>query len=646
MILERIEGARDVRSLSPDELRTLAVEIRHFLIEKISTTGGHLASNLGVVELTIALFLTFDLPTDKIIWDVGHQSYTHKILSGRREMFDGLRQYGGLSGFPKRCESPYDCFDTGHSSTSISAGLGIAQGRDLLGEDYAVVSVIGDGALTGGMAYEALNNAARLKKNFIIVLNDNTMSISRNVGGVSKYLNELRSGTGYNELKKQVSGTLLRIPVIGEGLVDKISRTKNSIKQLVIPGMLFEDMGITYLGPVDGHNIEAMKKVFGEARKMDHAVLVHVLTKKGKGYKPAERDPARFHGVDPFSVRTGKPLHKKEFPSYTDVFSETMCTLAARDERIVGVTAAMPDGTGLKEFGKRYPGRFFDVGIAEQHAVTSAAGMAAAGLKPVVAVYSSFMQRGFDQILHDVCIQNLHVVFALDRAGLVGSDGETHQGIFDLSFLSCIPNLTVLAPKNVWELEDDLEYALMCHEGPIAIRYPRGEGYRGLGEFHAPIEYGKGEILYEGREIALLAVGSMVSTAEHIRAKLAKEGWDCTLANGRFVKPFDRELVGRLAQKHSLIVTLEENVLQGGFGLQVTACVHALAPQVKVLNVALPDAYVEHGNVSVLRETLQIDSDSIIRNMRRFYPPLAATGGSEDETAQAEGSGIRITEEL
>ncbi|MCD8083936.1 MAG: 1-deoxy-D-xylulose-5-phosphate synthase [Clostridiales bacterium] len=646
MILERIEGPEDVKSLSPDELKVLAAEIRRFLIEKISVTGGHLASNLGVVELTIALYLAFDLPRDKVVWDVGHQSYTHKLLSGRREMFDGLRQFGVLRGFPQRAESPYDCFDTGHSSTSISAGLGIAQGRDLLGENYAVVSVIGDGALTGGMAYEALNNAAHLRGNFIIVLNDNTMSISRNVGGVSKYLNELRSGVGYNELKKQVSGALLRIPVVGEGLVDKISRTKSSIKQLVIPGMLFEDMGITYLGPVDGHNIESMKKVFREARKMDHAVLVHVLTKKGKGYPPAEKDPARFHGVEPFRVRTGKPLHRKEFPSYTDVFSEKLCELAARDTRIVGVTAAMPDGTGLKAFGKRFPARFFDVGIAEQHAVTSAAGMAAAGMKPVVAVYSSFLQRGFDQILHDVCIQNLHVVFALDRAGLVGSDGETHQGIFDLSFLSCIPNLMVMAPKNRWELESELEYALMRHEGPIAIRYPRGQAYRGLEKFDAPIEYGKGEILYEGHEIALLAVGSMVSTAEHIRDKLAEEGWDCTLANGRFIKPFDRELVDRLARRHRLVVTLEENVLQGGFGLPVTAYIHQHAPEVKVLNIALPDAYVEHGNVSVLRETLAIDSDSIIRSMREFYPPLAATAGVPDGSGREPSGSIRITEGL
>lgn len=621
MILERIEGPWDVKKLTPEQMKTLAAEIRQFLIEKISVTGGHLASNLGVVELTIALYRAFDLPKDKVIWDVGHQSYTHKILSGRKEMFDELRQYGGMSGFPKRKESPYDSFDTGHSSTSISAGLGIAQGRDLLGENYSVVSVIGDGALTGGMAYEALNNAAHLNKNFIIVLNDNNMSISENVGGMSKYLSGLRLGTRYNRLKKRVSNTLLKVPVVGEGLVDKISRTKNSIKQLIIPGMLFENMGITYLGPVDGHDIPEMTKIFKEAKKMDHAVLVHVLTKKGKGYKPAEENPSRFHGVEPFDIKTGKALRTKQFPTYTDVFSKELCQLAEKNPKIVAVTAAMPDGTGLTAFQKAYPKRFFDVGIAEQHAVTSAAGMAAVGLKPVVAVYSSFMQRAFDQILHDVCIQDLPVVFALDRAGLVGSDGETHQGIFDLSYLTCIPNMSVLAPKNLWELERDLQFA-MTYDRPIAIRYPRGQAYRGLEEFDSPIEYGKGEILMQGEEIALLAVGSMVSTAEHIRNKLGGEGWNCTLANGRFIKPIDKELVCNLADHHKLIVTLEENVLQGGFGLDVTALVHEYAPNVKVLNIALPDAYVEHGNVSVLRETVKIDSDSIIRTMRDFYPVL------------------------
>ena len=615
MILEQIKGPEDLKNMSPEELCVLAGEIRTFLIEKISHTGGHLASNLGVVELTIALLRTFDLPKDKIIWDVGHQSYTHKILSGRMQEFDELRQYGGLSGFPKRKESPYDAFDTGHSSTSISAGLGIAQGRDILGEDYKVVSVIGDGALTGGMAYEALNNAARMKKNFIIVLNDNKMSISENVGGMSRYLGGLRTGNGYNDLKKNVADTLERIPVVGERMIDRIKRTKNSIKQLFIPGMLFENMGITYLGPVDGHNIQALCKVFKEAQKLDHAVLVHVLTKKGKGYEPAEKNPAAFHGVSPFDIKTGRPVAEKKYPTYTDVFSKKMCQLGETHPELVAVTAAMPDGTGVAAFGKRFPDRFFDVGIAEAHAVTSAAGMAAAGLRPVVAVYSSFLQRGYDQILHDVCIQNLPVIFAVDRAGLVGSDGETHQGIFDYSYLTSIPNMSVAAPKNLWELRAMLDFA-MDYKAPFAIRYPRGTAYRGLKEFMQPISYGKGEMLYEEEDIALLAVGSMVSTGEHVREKLKEEGYSCTLANARFVKPFDKELVERLAKNHRLIVTMEENVLQGGFGLPVTAYIHEHYPQVKVLNIAIPDAYVEHGNVSVLREGLGIDSDSIIRKLK------------------------------
>ena len=615
MILEQIKGPEDLKKLTSEELSQLAEELRAFLIEKISHTGGHLASNLGVVELTIALFRTFDLPEDKIIWDVGHQSYTHKILSGRRMEFDELRQYGGLSGFPKRKESPYDSFDTGHSSTSISAGLGIAQGRDILGEDYKVVSVIGDGALTGGMAYEALNNAARMKKNFIIILNDNKMSISENVGGMSRYLGGLRTGAGYNDLKKNVADTLERIPVVGGRMIDKIKRTKNSIKQLFIPGMLFENMGITYLGPVDGHNIPALCKVLKEAQKLDHAVLVHVLTKKGKGYEPAEKNPAHFHGVSPFDIKTGKPLAEKKYPTYTDVFSKKLCQLGETHPELVAVTAAMPDGTGVAAFGKKFPDRFFDVGIAEAHAVTSAAGMAAAGLRPVVAVYSSFLQRGYDQILHDVCIQNLPVLFAVDRAGLVGSDGETHQGIFDYSYLTSIPNMSVAAPKNLWELRAMLDFA-MDYKAPFAIRYPRGTAYRGLKEFMQPIAYGKGEIIYEEENIALLAVGSMVSTGEHVRAKLKEEGVSCTLANARFVKPFDKELVDRLAKNHRLIVTMEENVLQGGFGLPVTAYIHEHYPQVKVMNIALPDAYVEHGNVSVLRKGLGIDSDSIIQRLK------------------------------
>lgn len=617
-MLERINGPQDIKELNREELEILASEIRRFLIEKISVTGGHLASNLGVVELTMAMYLTFDLPKDKIIWDVGHQAYTHKILSGRKDHFDDLRQHGGISGFPKTKESPCDAFDTGHSSTSISAGLGMVQARDILGEDYSVVSVIGDGALTGGMAYEALNNAARLEKNFIIVLNDNNMSISENVGGISKYLSGIRTGYGYNDLKKSVTSILEKIPVAGPRIIDKISRTKQGIKQLLIPGMLFENMGITYLGPVDGHNVKQLRRVFQEAKRLDHAVIIHVLTQKGKGYEPAERNPSRFHGVEPFDIETGKPKKAREYPGYTDIFSRKLCQMAEERKDIVAVTAAMPDGTGLKRFAKLYPDRFFDVGIAEQHAVTSAAGMAAAGLRPVVAVYSSFLQRAYDQILHDVCIQNLPVVFVIDRAGLVGSDGETHQGIFDLSYMTSIPNMSVMAPKNLWELRREMEFAI-DFDGPIAIRYPRGEAYRGLREFDAPIAYGKGEMIYEEDQIALLAVGSMVSTAEHIREKMKAEGYHVSLANGRFIKPVDYELIARLASRHPYFVTLEENVLQGGYGLEVTAYIHEYYPHVKVLNVALPDAYVEHGNVSVLREELGIDSDSIIRDIKERF---------------------------
>ena len=614
-MLEKINGPKDIKALSWEDLDVLGQEIRQFLIEKISATGGHLASNLGVVELTMAIYRTFDLPEDKVIWDVGHQAYTHKILSGRKD-FDDLRQFGGISGFPKRAESPCDSFNTGHSSTSISAGLGMALGRDLRGENYHVISIIGDGALTGGMAYEALNNAARINKNFIIILNDNNMSISENVGGMSKYLSGIRTGAGYNDLKRQITDLLEKIPVAGPRMIRRISMIKQGLKQLLIPGMLFEDMGITYLGPVDGHDVKQLSRVLNEAKRLDHAVLVHVLTKKGKGYAPAEKNPSAFHGVNPFDITTGKPKKAKTAPSYTDIFSKKLVELAGKDKRIVAITAAMPDGTGLTRFKKEFPDRFFDVGIAEQHAVTSAAGMAAAGMRPVVAVYSSFLQRGFDQVLHDVCIQNLPVVFAVDRAGLVGSDGETHQGIFDLSYLTCIPNMAVLAPKNRWELEQELEFAFQ-YPGPIAIRYPRGESYQGLEEYQATVEFRRGELISEGEGIALLAVGSMVSTAEHIRDKLKEEGYDLTLANGRFIKPIDVKLVDRLAATHDCIVTLEENVLQGGFGLQVISYVHKHYPNVRVLNIALPDAYVEHGNVSLLREALGIDSDSIIRRMRK-----------------------------
>jgi 1-deoxy-D-xylulose-5-phosphate synthase len=610
MYLEKINKAEDIRKIRPKDYPALAREIREFLISKISVTGGHLASNLGTVELTMAIYLAFDLPKDKIVWDVGHQTYTHKILSGRKEGFDELRRFGGMSGFPQTRESEYDAFNTGHSSTSISAALGLAQARDLRGEDFNVAAVIGDGALTGGMAYEALNNASRMKKNFIIILNDNNMSISRNVGGVSQYLGGLRTAEGYVDLKKKVVDALEKMPSVGPAITEQLLKTKSSIKQLLIPGMLFEDMGITYLGPVDGHDVGKLVKTFNEAKKLDHAVLVHVLTRKGRGYAPAEKDPSRFHGVSAFDIKTGKPLRKKEYPDYTDVFSGKLCELAGKDKRIVAVTAAMADGTGLKRFSKEFPDRFFDVGIAEEHAVTMAAGMAAGGMVPVVAVYSSFLQRAFDQIIHDVCLQEHHVVLAVDRAGLVGADGETHQGIFDLSFLGLIPGMTIIAPKGAAELEQALEWAVNF-DHPIAIRYPRGQAYRGLTEYAAPMEYGRAEMIYGESEIALLAAGSMVAEAETVRQRLKADGHSCTLVNMRFVKPVDLDMVDRIARDHRLIVTMEENVLRGGFGLEVADYLERNHPDVRICHVSIPDTYVEHGNVDTLKAALGIDPESI-----------------------------------
>lgn len=618
MILEKINRENEIKYLNKEELPLLAEEIREFLIHKISQSGGHLASNLGVVELTMAMHLVFDLPQDKIIWDVGHQSYTHKILTGRREGFDTLRKYGGMSGFPKRNESPCDAFNTGHSSTSISAGLGYVCAREIKGESYQVISVIGDGALTGGMAYEALNNAARLNSNFIIVLNDNNMSISENVGGMSAYLGDLRTSEAYTGLKLEVTNTLNKIPVYGERLVQRIRKTKSGIKQLFIPGMLFEEMGLTYLGPVDGHDLEQLTKVLQEAKKLNSAVLVHVLTKKGKGYPPAERHPARFHGAEPFDIETGLPAKKRTKATYTDIFSTVMRKFGDRYPNVVAVTAAMPDGTGLKRFRNMFPGRFFDVGIAEEHAVTFAAGLAAADLIPVVAVYSSFLQRAYDQIIHDVCIQNLHVIFAIDRAGLVGSDGETHQGIFDLSYLSTIPNMCVMAPKNKWELSDMMKFAV-SYPGPIAIRYPRGEAFDGFQNFRAPITYGKGEVIYDEAEIALLAVGSMVKTAQQVRTALKELGYACTLINMRFVKPIDEELLRQVAKEHKLVVTMEENVACGGFGEHVMDYLNRIGSQVRVLPIALPDDYVEHGNVELLRKEVGIDPETIEKKILASY---------------------------
>ncbi|HIX48944.1 MAG TPA: 1-deoxy-D-xylulose-5-phosphate synthase [Candidatus Mediterraneibacter caccavium] len=618
MVLEMIRKENDIKKLDEGQLKELAGEIRQFLIEKISRTGGHLASNLGVVELTMALHLTLDFPEDKLIWDVGHQSYTHKLLTGRKDGFDDLRKYGGMSGFPKRKESPCDAFDTGHSSTSISAGLGYVAARELLGQDHSVVSVIGDGSLTGGMAYEALNNASRLKSNFIIVLNDNNMSISENVGGMSKYLSGLRTAQAYTDLKKGVEDTLKRIPGRGDRIVSQIRRTKSGIKQLLVPGMFFEDMDITYLGPVDGHDIRKLLKVFNEAKRVDHAVLVHVITKKGKGYAPAEKDPAKFHGPGPFDIETGEPKEPGGPDTYTQVFSKVLTDIAQRDDKVVAITAAMEDGTGLASFAKHFPQRFFDVGIAEEHAMTFAAGLAAGGMKPVFAVYSSFLQRAYDQTLHDVCLQDLPVVIAVDRAGLVGSDGETHQGVFDLSFLTMIPNMTVISPKNRWEMADMLRFAVDFRH-PIAVRYPRGAAYEGMRQFRAPVEYGKSEVLYEEKDIAVIFVGHMAELADSVRRSLKEAGYSCSLINARFVKPLDTELLDELAKTHSLFVTIEENVLTGGFGEQVMDYVSRAALDVYVRNIGIPDEYVEHGNVEVLRKETGLDRETVVKQAAADY---------------------------
>lgn len=621
MALELIRKENDIKKLSDEQLDGLADEIRRFLIEKISRTGGHLASNLGAVELTMALHLTLDFPEDKLIWDVGHQSYTHKLLTGRSGGFDTLRKYGGMSGFPKRKESDCDAFDTGHSSTSISAGLGLVEARELLGQDHTVVSVIGDGSMTGGMAYEALNNASRLKSNFIIVLNDNHMSISENVGGISRYLSGLRTTQTYTEIKKGVEGTLKKIPGRGDRIVSQLRKTKSGIKQLFVPGMFFEDMGITYLGPVDGHDVRKLVKVLNEAKRVDHAVLVHVITEKGKGYRPAEENPSRFHGTGPFDIRTGEPAEKSSTDSYTEVFSKVLADIARKDEKVVAITAAMADGTGLAPFKKYFPKRFFDVGIAEEHAMTFAAGLAAGGMKPVFAVYSSFLQRAYDQTLHDVCLQDLPVVIAVDRAGLVGSDGETHQGIFDLSFLSSIPNMTVISPKNRWEMADMLRFAV-DYPHPVALRYPRGEAYEGMKEFRTPVEYGKSEVLYEEKDIAVIFVGHMAELADRVRSGIRDAGYSCSLINARFVKPLDTQLLDRLSRTHRLFVTIEENVMSGGFGEQVMEYASDAKLPVYVRNIGLPDDYVEHGNVEILRREAGLDCDRIVKQALSDYSEI------------------------
>ena len=616
-ILDKINEANDIKRIDPSDYEGLAAEIREFIMNHVSRTGGHLASNLGAVELTMALHLCLQFPEDKLIWDVGHQSYTHKILTGRKAGFDNLRQFKGMSGFPKTYESRADCFDTGHSSTSLSAAYGFARARDLKKSDETIVAVIGDGALSGGMAFEALNNIGQLKSNLIIILNDNKMSISENVGGMSKYLNKIRVGDRYNEFKGDVEQAILSIPRIGYPLAKTVKRSKDSIKQLLVPGMLFEDMGITYVGPVDGHDVSLLVDTIEMAKTKKRPILIHVMSKKGKGYRIAEKYPQHFHGVEPFHIETGKAIKKKEVATYTDVFSKKLVALAAEHEDLVAVTAAMPDGTGLTAFAKEYPKRFFDVGIAEEHGVTFAAGMAAAGLHPVVAVYSSLLQRAYDQILHDVCLQNLPVIFAVDRSGLVGADGDTHQGIFDISYLSHIPNMTVMAPKNRYEMSRMLEFAVQ-YRGPIAIKYPRGSAYYELKEHQAPIELGKSEVIYSGKKVALICVGKMMEEGVKVYRRLEEEGHSITLVNARFIKPLDEEGIRRLAKSHDALVTVEDNVYQGGYGQMVAAFLRKQDIKCRITTLAVEDRFVEHGSVPELTHMLEIDADGIYKAVTAY----------------------------
>ena len=609
--LEKIKKTNDIKKLSEKEKKKLAKELRHFLVQAVSENGGHLSSNLGIVELTITLHDFLDFPEDKLIWDVGHQSYVHKILTGRKEKFKKLRKMDGISGFPRTRESECDLFDTGHASTSISLALGLAKARDLAGRKERVVAVIGDGALTGGMAFEALNNAAKLKSNMMIVLNDNQMSIAPNVGGMANYLGRIRTNTAYQDLKERVKKILERFPKSGQRLIKKIHRSKDSVKRLLLTGVLFEDMGITYIGPIDGHNMEQMRQAFESASHLNKAVLVHVVTTKGKGYKLAERNPSYFHGVAPFYIRTGKLKKKSGEPGYTQLFQETLLELAKENPKITAITAAMPQGTGLYAFAKEYPERFFDVGIAEEHAVTFAAGLAKGGFHPFVAIYSTFLQRAYDQILHDVCINRLAVTFAIDRAGLVGEDGKTHQGCFDLSFLTSLPEMTVMAPKNGEELREMLRFAADL-KAPSAIRYPRGKAFTGLSLYNEPVVLGRAEVIGRERDILLLAVGSMVETAMEVRELLKKEHYHVSLVNVRFVKPFDKRLYAELLKTHSVVVTMEENVKTGGFGEQFAVWMLEAGFTKKVYyNFSIPDTFVEQGSVDLLKKQLGLHAMQI-----------------------------------
>lgn len=619
-LLDKINSPADVKKLSDEQLKQLAAEIRQLLIKVISHTGGHLAPNLGVVELTLALHKVFTTPQDKLVFDVGHQAYIHKIITGRREQFPTLRQYGGLSGFPKRCESEHDAFGTGHSSTSISAALGMAAARDLQGEDYNVVAIIGDGSMTGGMAFEALNNAGTLHKKMVVVLNDNEMSISKNVGAMSDYLYHLRTGETYNKIKNDIEGWLKNME-FGTDVLKAIRRLKGSVKYLMVPTSIFEELGFTYLGPVDGHDIHGLIEVLQAAKKIDGPVMVHVLTKKGKGYKPAEESPNKFHGTGPFEIATGKKITNPAAPiSYTEVFGKTITELADSDKKVVGLTAAMPDGTGLNIFAQAHPDRFFDVGIAEQHAVTAAAGMAAAGMKPVTAIYSTFMQRAYDSILHDICMQKLHVTMCLDRAGLVGDDGYTHHGVFDYAYLRSIPNMTIMAPKDENELRHMLKTALSFN-GPISVRYPRGSGVGvDITEPMHELPIGKAEVLREGKELCFWAIGSMVQSAVQAADKLKEQGIDAGVVNMRFAKPLDKELLIEHAKRYGKIVTLEEGVLAGGVGSEVLEILDdaGLLQQCAVLRLGIPDEFVTHGDKKLLFRDLGLDTDAIVQKAVAF----------------------------
>lgn len=617
--LTKINCIENLKKLNSKEIKILAEEIRQFLVDSVSKTGGHLASNLGVVELTLALHTAFNSPNDKIIWDVGHQAYVHKILTGRREQFSSLRQYKGLSGFPKRSESEHDHFETGHSSTSISAAMGLAVARDLKKEKYHVIAVIGDGAMTGGMAFEALNHIGQSQKNIIIILNDNEMSISPNVGGLSNYLGKIRTAPIYFKVKGDVENLISHIPAIGKSVMRTAEKAKDSIKYFFVPGILFEELGFTYVGPTDGHNYNALYEVMNRIKKIKGPVLLHVMTQKGKGYDFAEKSPSKFHGVNPFKIKTGESVSSKPALTYSEIAGNTLVECAEQDEKIIAITAAMPSGTGLNNFANKYPDRFFDVGIAEQHAVTFAAGIAAGGYKPVFAIYSTFLQRAYDQVIHDVCIQNLPVTLLIDRAGLVGHDGETHHGSFDISFLSCVPNLALLAPRNGLELQEMIKFA-MKYNRPIAIRYPRGTAQIENDELANPIELGKGEIVYKaGNDALIIALGATNQMALEICKELKKDNIFTTLINPRFIKPIDEDLIINLTKKHKKIYTIEDNVRIGGFGNQVQALLNDYKISKKVKKFAFPDQFVEHGDVDVLYKSLGLAKDDIIKKIKNDF---------------------------